>query len=57
MANEEIKALEPRLEIAPEAIQAILDETAKTEPRARKFKAAEMIDRRYLDEFEVDHAA
>ena len=50
--NEEIKALEPRLEIGPEPLQAILDETAKTDARAKRVKAVDLIDRRYLDELE-----
>jgi len=46
----EIKVMERRLEIKPEGIQAILEEVAKTEPRAKNIKPQEMIDRRYLDE-------
>jgi len=46
----EIKVMERRLEIKPEGIQAILDDVAKTEPRAKNIKPQEMIDRRYLDE-------
>jgi ABC-type nitrate/sulfonate/bicarbonate transport system substrate-binding protein len=47
--DEEIKVLEPRLEFKNEALQAIVDETAKTDPRASKIKVQELIDRRYLD--------
>lgn len=36
--NEEIKVLEPRLTIRPEAFQAILDDVAPTDPRAKKVK-------------------
>jgi ABC-type nitrate/sulfonate/bicarbonate transport system substrate-binding protein len=50
--NSEIKSLEPRLEIKPEGIQAILDEIAKVDPRAKNIKAESLIDRRYLDEME-----
>ena len=50
--NTEIKAVEPRLEIRPEGIQGILDEVAKVDPRARKVKAEDLIDRRYVDEME-----
>jgi ABC-type nitrate/sulfonate/bicarbonate transport system substrate-binding protein len=46
----EIKVLEPRLSIRPEAFQAILDDVAQTDPRAKKIKPAEFIDRRFLDE-------
>jgi ABC-type nitrate/sulfonate/bicarbonate transport system substrate-binding protein len=50
--NSEIKSLEPRLEVKPEGIQAILDEVAKVDPRAKNIKAESLIDRRYLDEME-----
>jgi NitT/TauT family transport system substrate-binding protein len=48
--NTEIKALERRLEIRPEGFQAILDEIAKTDPRAKNVKPDDLIDRRYLNE-------
>ena len=50
--NAEIKVLEPRLVIKPEALQAILDEIAPTDPRARKVKPQELIDARFVDEME-----
>src|ERR687891_390205 len=50
--NAEIKALEPRLTIKLESLQAILDELAQTDARAKKIKPAELIDSRYLDEME-----
>ncbi|MGE5304380.1 MAG: ABC transporter substrate-binding protein [Alphaproteobacteria bacterium] len=50
--NAEIKALEPRLMIKTEALQAILDEVAQNDPRAKKVKPQELIDTRYLDEME-----
>jgi NitT/TauT family transport system substrate-binding protein len=50
--NAEIKVLEPRLVIKNEALQAILDEVAQTDPRAKKVKQQELIDSRYLDEME-----
>jgi len=50
--NTEIKAVEPKLEIRPEGIQSILDEVAKIDPRARKIKPEELIDRRYIEEME-----
>ena len=50
--NAEIKALEPRLAIKTEAIQATLEEIAPNEPRAKKVSPEELIDRRYLDEME-----
>jgi len=49
----EIKALEPRLEIKNEALQAILDEVAEADPRAKKIKPQELVDRRYLDEMQA----
>jgi ABC-type nitrate/sulfonate/bicarbonate transport system substrate-binding protein len=50
--NGEIKALEPRLAIKTDALQAILDEVAQTDARAKKVKPEELIDTRYLDEME-----
>jgi NitT/TauT family transport system substrate-binding protein len=50
--NAEIKVLEPRLVIKNEALQAILDEVAQSDPRAKKVKPQELIDSRYLDEME-----
>ena len=50
--NAEIKALEPRLVIKNEALQAILDEVAATDPRAKNVKPQELIDARYLTEME-----
>ena len=50
--NAEIKALEPRLAIKAEAIQATLEEIAPNEPRAKKVSPEELIDRRYLEEME-----
>lgn len=47
--DEEIKALEPRLEFKNEAFQAIIDETAKVDARAKKLKPQDLVDRRYLD--------
>jgi hypothetical protein len=43
-------ALEPRLEIRPEAVSAILEEIAAAEPSAKNVKPGQLIDRRYLDE-------
>lgn len=48
--NAEIKALEPRLTIRQEAFQAILDDVAQIDPRAKKVKPDDFIDRRFLDE-------
>jgi ABC-type nitrate/sulfonate/bicarbonate transport system substrate-binding protein len=47
--DEEIKVLEQRLEFKHEALQAIIDETGKVDPRAKKIKLHDLIDRRYLD--------
>jgi hypothetical protein len=46
--------LESRIEIRPEAIQATLQEIAKTDPRATKVSAQQLIDRRFLEEMERD---
>ena len=48
--NAEIKVLEPRLTIRPEAFQAILDDVAQTDARAKKIKPEDFIDIRFLDE-------
>jgi len=50
--DEEIKVMEPRLEFKTEAFQSILDETAKVDPRAKKIKPQDLIDRRYVDGLE-----
>ena len=52
--TQELKVLEPRLEIKPIAIQANLDEIARTDPRAKQVKAEQLIDRRFLEEMEKD---
>ena len=54
--NGEIKALEPRLSLRAEPYQAILDDIAKTDGRAKKVKAEEMMDSRYIDELEKSGA-
>ena len=48
----EIKALEPRLAIREESLQAILEELAQTDPRAKKVRSQDLVDSRYLDEME-----
>lgn len=48
--NSEIRALEPRLAMRLDGLQANLDEIAATEPRAKNVKAEEMVDTRYLEE-------
>ena len=50
--NAEIKALEPRLAVKNEALQAILDEVAQNDPRAKKVKPQELIDNRFLEEMD-----
>jgi len=50
--NTEIKALEPRLAIKMDSLQAILDEAAQTDARAKKVKPQDLVDSRYLDEME-----
>jgi hypothetical protein len=50
--NAEIKALESRLAIKLEGIQATLDEISPGEPRAKEVKPQELVDTRYLDEME-----
>jgi ABC-type nitrate/sulfonate/bicarbonate transport system substrate-binding protein len=50
--NAEIKALEPRLAVRAEALQAMIEDVAQTDPRAKKIKPPELVDTRYLDEME-----
>lgn len=50
--NSEIKALEPRLALKYEGLQAILDEVAAVDPGAKKVKPQDMVDTRLLDEME-----
>jgi hypothetical protein len=50
--NGEIKALEPRLVIKAEALQATLEEVAPIDPRAKNVKPQELVDMRYVDEME-----
>jgi NitT/TauT family transport system substrate-binding protein len=50
--NAEIKALEPRLVLKMESLQAILDEMAPTDARAKNVKPQDMVDSRYLDDME-----
>ncbi len=50
--NAEIKAMEPRMVIENESLQAILDEVAATDARAKKVKPQELLDTRYLEELE-----
>ncbi|HXG52755.1 MAG TPA: ABC transporter substrate-binding protein [candidate division Zixibacteria bacterium] len=51
--NAEIRALEPRMEIRVEALQATLDEISQIDARAKNVKPEELFDRRYLDEMEA----
>jgi NitT/TauT family transport system substrate-binding protein len=50
--NSEIKALETKLVVKPESLQAILDEVAAVDARAKSVTPQELIDTRYLDEME-----
>jgi hypothetical protein len=50
--NAEIKALEPRLVLKAEALQAIIEEVSQIDARAKKVKPQELVDYRYLDEME-----
>jgi hypothetical protein len=44
--------LEPRLVLKMESLQAILDELAPNDARAKSIKPQEMVDTRYLTEME-----
>jgi ABC-type nitrate/sulfonate/bicarbonate transport system substrate-binding protein len=48
----EIKVMEPRLDLKTQAIQPIIEDVIKTNPRANEVKPQELIDRRYLSEME-----
>lgn len=48
----EMKVMEPRLELKAAAIQPMIDEVAKTNPRANEMKPQDLMDRRYLAEME-----
>lgn len=50
--NGEIKALEPRLVIKAEALQATLEEVAPVDPRAKNVKPQELVDMRYVEDME-----
>jgi hypothetical protein len=48
----EIPAVEPRLDIRADSLQAVLDEIAPTDARAKNVKPQQLIDRKYLDDME-----
>lgn len=50
--NDEIKVLEPKLDLKMQALQATLDDVAQIDPRAKKVKPQELVDLRYLDDME-----
>jgi len=50
--NAEITALERRLDIKTESLQAILEEVSQIDPRAKKVKPQDLVERRYLDDME-----
>lgn len=50
--NAEIRVMEPRLALKAEAFQAILDEVAQTEPKAKSVKPQELTDQRFLNDME-----
>jgi NitT/TauT family transport system substrate-binding protein len=50
--DEEIKVMEPHMQLRAEALQAILDETAKTDARAKKLRPQDLMDTSILDRLE-----
>lgn len=50
--NAEIKVMEPRLALKAEAFQAIIDEVAQTEPKAKGVKPLDLTDPRFLNDME-----
>jgi hypothetical protein len=49
----EMKVMEPRLEFKTQALQIMIDEVSKVNPRAAEIKPQDLIDRRYLAEMET----
>jgi ABC-type nitrate/sulfonate/bicarbonate transport system substrate-binding protein len=52
--DEEIKVMEPRMEFKLDSIQAIIDETAKADPRVKRIKPQDLFDRTLLDRLQID---
>jgi ABC-type nitrate/sulfonate/bicarbonate transport system substrate-binding protein len=52
--DEEIKVMESRLKFKMDSIQAIVDEAAKTDSRAKKIKPQDLVDRSLLDRLQND---
>ena len=50
--NIEMKVMEPRLELKGAAIQPMIEEVAKSNPRANEIRPQDLMDRRYLAEME-----
>lgn len=50
--NLEIRALEQRMEIKREGLDAILEEVAQTDAKAKALKPQDLVDRRFVDEME-----
>jgi NitT/TauT family transport system substrate-binding protein len=50
--DEEIKVMEPRMQFRMESLQAILDETVKTDPRAKKLRPQDLVDQSILNKLE-----
>jgi len=48
----EIPAVEPRLDIRVDSLQAVLEEIAPSDARAKNVRTQQLIDRKYLDEME-----
>jgi hypothetical protein len=45
-----VKVLEKNLELNNDGLQSILDEVSRTDPKAKKIKAEDLVARRFLDE-------
>ena len=48
----EMKVMEPRLELKPQALQPMIEEVGRINPRANDVKPQDLMDRRYLAEME-----
>jgi ABC-type nitrate/sulfonate/bicarbonate transport system substrate-binding protein len=50
--NIEMKVMEPRLDVKAAALQPMLEEVARTNPKANEIKPQDLMDRRYLAEMD-----
>jgi hypothetical protein len=46
--------MEPRMEFKLDSIQAIINETAKADPRVKRIKPQDLVDQSLLDKLQID---